>query len=396
MFKNIEMAPADPILGLTDAFKKDTSSGKINLGVGVYKDDTGITPILESVKKAEKIIYAEEKTKSYLGIAGTEEFGKLVRELIFTKESKVIKENRAVTVQSPGGTGALRIAADFIHKFLPNAKIWLSNPTWANHNKVFNAAGIETSSYTYYNTETKGLNFDGMIEDLSKIPAGDVVLIHACCHNPTGVDIASEQWAKVAEISKQQGFLVLFDFAYQGFGHGIDEDAVGIRLFASKIRNFMVANSFSKNFGLYNERIGSLTVVTDTDTEAKNVFSQLKICVRGNFSNPPAHGSSIVTKILSDPYLYELWKNEVTAMRNRINSNRTILVDTLKAKGIKQDFNFINKQRGMFSYTGLTKEQVLELRNKFSVYMVNSGRISLAGLSSKNIDAFCEAVAEVL
>ncbi|HJO95208.1 MAG TPA: amino acid aminotransferase [Victivallales bacterium] len=396
MFENIEMAPADSILGLTDAFKKDTSSNKINLGVGVYKDDTGITPILESVKKAEKVIYDQENSKSYLGIAGTEEYGKLVRELIFTKESKVLEENRAVTVQSPGGTGALRIAADFIHKFLPDAKLWLSNPTWANHNAVFSAAGIETDTYTYYDTETKGLNFEGMIQDLSTIPAKDVVLIHACCHNPTGVDIAPDQWGKVAEVAKQQGFLVLFDFAYQGFGNGIDEDAVGIRLFADKIKNFMVANSFSKNFGLYNERIGALTVVADTEQEAKNVFSQLKVCVRSNFSNPPAHGSSIVSKILSDPYLYELWKHEVTEMRNRINSNRSVLVETLKSKGVKHDFDFINKQRGMFSYTGLTKDQVLELRNKFSVYMVNSGRISLAGINNKNLDAFCEAVAKVL
>ena len=396
MFKNITMAPADPILGLTDAFKKDTNSEKINLGVGVYKDEAGITPILKSVKQAEELILKEETTKSYLSIQGTPEYGKCVRELIFGKDSEVLASNRAVSVQSPGGTGALRIAADFIHKFLPKSKIWISNPTWANHNQVFNAAGLEICKYNYYDSSINGLNFDKMLESLSTVEAGDVVLLHACCHNPTGVDVTPEQWKQLADITVKQGFLPLFDFAYQGFGNGLDEDAFGIRYFAEKVKNFFVANSFSKNFGLYNERVGSLTLVAENADEASKAFSQMKICVRANFSNPPAHGAAIVTKILSTPELHKLWISEVTEMRERINGYRGKFVAALKAKGVKQNFDFIKEQRGMFSYTGLAVEEVLELRNDYSIYFVNSGRISLAGINGKNIDRLCQSFAEVL
>ena len=396
MFENITMAPADPILGLTDAFKKETNPEKINLGVGVYRDEAGSTPILKSVKQAEKILLEEETTKSYLSIQGTPEYGKCVRELIFGKDNEVLTSKRAVTVQAPGGTGALRIAGDFIHKFLPNAKVWLSNPTWANHNKVFEAAGLKVASYDYYDSTINGLNFEKMLASLSKAAPGDVVLLHACCHNPTGVDVSPSQWEQLADIVEKQKLLPLFDFAYQGFGNGLDEDAFGIRTFAKRIKNFFVANSFSKNFGLYNERVGGLTLVTETAEKAEKAFSQMKICVRANFSNPPAHGAAIVTKILSTPELYKLWVSEVTEMRERINGYREKFVATLKEKGVKQSFAFIKEQHGMFSYTGLSLEQVLKLRNKYAIYFTNSGRISLAGINSKNIDRLCQSFAEVL
>ena len=396
MFENITMAPADPILGLTEAFKKDKNPDKVNLGVGVYKDEAGITPILESVKQAEELIFGEEITKSYLGIPGSPEYGKCARELIFGKNSEVLVSERAVSVQSPGGTGALRVAADFVHKFSPKAKVWLSNPTWANHNQVFAAAGLETHKYAYYDNSINGLNFEKMIGSLSEAKAGDVVLLHTCCHNPTGVDLKPEQWSKLADIVKQQKLLPLFDFAYQGFGDGLGEDAFAIRHFAEKIETFFVANSFSKNFGLYNERVGALTFVAEDMDKANVAFSQLKICVRANFSNPPAHGAAIVTKILTSPSLYEIWVKEVAEMRERIKKYREIFVSTLKAKGVKQDFDFIKEQRGMFSYTGLSVDQVLKLRSDYAIYFMDSGRINLAGFNEKNIDRVCQAFAEVL
>lgn len=396
MFEHVEKAPADPILGLNEAFKNETSPNKINLGVGVYKNENGDTPILECVKKAEKIILEREKTKSYLSIQGSDEYANIVKELIFGKENPVLTANRAATVQSLGGTGALRIAADFIHKFLPKAKVWLSDPTWENHKQIFNYSGIETVFYPYYNAKTKWLCFDGLVEALLKVPSTDVVLFHACCHNPTGVDISKEQWETVAKIVSARGFLVLFDFAYQGLGNGLDKDAFAIRLFADRIKNFMVSNSFSKNFGLYNERVGALTVVTENSDIAETILSQLKICIRANYSNPPAHGSSIITTIMSDPELNKLWLAELTEMRGRIQNYRQKLVNALKEKGVKQNFDFIMKQRGMFSYTGLTPEQVNTLREKYALYMVNNGRINLAGINSKNIDKIAQFISEVL
>lgn len=396
MFEKIEMAPADPILGLTDAFKKDINPAKINLGVGVYKNDDGVTPILATVKEAEKRILESETTKSYLSIQGSPEYGKCVRELIFGKDSEVLASNRAVTIQGAGGTGSLRVAADFLHKFFPNSKIWLSKPTWANHHQVFTAAKVEINEYPYYDKAIKGLNWDKMIESLSQVPKDDIVLFHACCHNPTGADISCEQWDILADMAKKQGFIPLFDFAYQGFGKGLNEDAYAIRTFAKKIKSFFVANSFSKNFGLYNERIGALTLVADNKEEAAAAFSQIKICVRANISNPPAHGAAIVTTILTDPELYSQWVKEVAEMRRRIRNFRELFVAKLKEYGVKQNFEFIKEQKGMFSYTGLELEQVLKLRNDYAIYFVNSGRISLAGINSKNIDRLCKSFAEVL
>ena len=396
MFEKIEMAPADPILGLTDAFKKESNPNKVNLGVGVYKDEEGKTPILNSVKAAEKIILADEKTKSYLPIDGSPEYRKLVQTLILGNDSDIIKSNRIAAVQTPGGTGGLKVAADFIKKFFPDSKIWLSNPTWANHNKVFNSAGIKTESYSYYNSKTNSLDFDAMYKDLSKLSDKDIVLIHACCHNPTGADISPIQWKKLATLASKQGFIPFFDFAYQGFGNGIEEDAKGIRIFADKVESFIVANSFSKNFGLYNERIGTLSIITDTKDKAEKVLSQLKICVRTNYSNPPSHGASIVATILSNSDLRTVWECEVKEMRDRINTYRGIFIENLKVQGCTRNFDFIKNQRGMFSYTGLTKEKVLELRAKYAIYFVNSGRINLAGLNGDNIDYICKAFADVL
>lgn len=396
MFQHITKAPADPILGLNDAFKNETSPNKINLGVGVYKTETGDTPILDCVKKAEKIILEKEKTKSYLGIHGTDEYVKIVKELVFGKDSQLIAAKRIATVQSPGGTGALRIGADFIKKFFPKANIWISNPTWENHRQLFGEAGLKVHDYPYYCPKTKWLDFEGMKKTLSSVPSTDVVLLHACCHNPTGIDLTKDQWDEIAKIAIERGFIVFFDFAYQGFGNGLDEDAYAVRLFAGKIKNFFVSNSFSKNFGVYNERVGALSVVTETADEADKVFSQLKICVRVNYSNPPGHGSSIVTTILSDGELTKLWIKEVADMRERILAYRLKVVEAIKGKGVKQDFSYIAKQRGMFSYTGLNPDQVQELREKYAIYMVNTGRINLAGLNAKNLDAVAQAIASVV
>ena len=396
MFEKIELAQADPILGLNDAFKKDPNPGKINLGVGVYKTEEGDTPVLECVKKAEKIILDTEKTKNYLGIQGIDEYCSLVRELVFGKSSEILNAKRAVTAQTPGGTGALHVAADFIHKFFPQAKIWISDPTWENHVKIFSSVGIETQTYPYYDPSLKGLNFEKFKNTISEVPREDVVLFHACCHNPTGTDFSGTQWQEIANIAAKKGFSVLFDFAYQGFGNGLDEDATGIRIFTEKNKNFFVATSYSKNFGVYNERAGALTVVAESSTQADHVLSQLKLCARTNYSNPPAHGATIVTTILLSPELRNLWEKEVSEMRNRINNYRKLFVETLKTKSVKQDFSFIINQRGMFSYTGLTKEQVAKLRDKYAIYMVSSGRINVAGLNKKNIGKVCDAIADVL
>ena len=396
MFEKIEMAPADPILGLTDSFKKESNPDKVNLGVGVYKDEEGKTPILNSVKAAEKIILEEEKTKSYLPIDGSPKYKKLVQELLFGEESELISTERIATVQTPGGTGGLKVAADFLKKFYPNAKIWLSDPTWANHGKIFNSAGLETESYPYYDKETKLLNFDGMYKKLSSLSENDIVLFHACCHNPTGVDISQDQWKKLASLANKCKFLPFFDFAYQGFGNGIDEDAGGLRIFADKVDSFLVANSFSKNFGLYNERIGALSAIAKDDDKAKKVLSQLKICARTNYSNPPSHGASIVSTILDSQDLKMVWIGEVKEMCDRINSFRKLLVENLKNHGCSIDFSFMNTQKGMFSYTGLSKEKVRELRSKYAIYFVDSGRINVAGLNNENIDYVCKAFADVL
>ena len=376
-FDKIEAAPADPILGLTEEFRNDTKPNKINLGVGVYKNDAGETPVLKTVKKAEKIILDTEKTKSYLSIPGTPEYGRLVQGLVFGEGDEIVVSKRACTAQAPGGTGALRVGADFLIQQKIANKIWISNPTWVNHFKVFGAAGFETAQYNYYNPTTHGLDFEGMKQSLRQAKAGDVVLLHGCCHNPTGIDPKPEQWEELAKLTAELNLLPFFDFAYQGFGNGVNEDAVGIRTFAKYHKEFLVASSFSKNFGLYNERIGAITVVNADAEQCAKSFSQLKIAIRANYSNPPAHGAKIVETILSNPELRAEWENEVKEMRERIKTMRNLLVT-------------------MFSFSGLNKEQVNKLKTQFGVYIVGSGRISVAGITTHNIDALCTAIAGVL
>ena len=375
-FDKIVAAPADPILGLTEEFKNDTRANKINLGVGIYKTNEGVTPVLKCVKKAEEIIFKNETTKSYLPIVGTPEYGRLVRELLFGKDSEVIAHDRARTVQGPGGTGSLRIGADFLKQQNVTTKVWISDPTWANHFQVFGKAGIETAKYKYYDATTHGLDFEGMKASLKSANAGDAVLLHACCHNPTGIDPTPAQWEELAKLVAELKLIPFFDFAYQGFGNGIEEDAFGVRTFLKYNQEVLIANSFSKNFGLYNERIGALTIVSADKETADRVFSQMKIAVRANFSNPPAHGANIVTTILSNPELRQMWEDEVKEMRDRIKEMRELFVAKLSALGVKADFSFISQQYGMFSFSGLTKEQVARLKEEFGIYIVGSGRIS--------------------
>lgn len=396
MFEKIIAAPADPILGLADSFRSDPRENKINLGIGVYKDETGKTPVLTTVKKAEKYLLENETTKNYLPISGIPEFGNVTQALLFGEQHPIISEKRARTAQAPGGTGALRIAADFIAQQTTAKRVWISNPTWPNHNNIFQTAGLEICNYDYYDAENRGLDFEGMLTSLAKAQAGDVVLFHGCCHNPSGIDPTEEQWRQLAELSAEKGWLPVFDFAYQGFARGLQEDAQGLRLFAEKNPELIVASSYSKNFGLYNERVGACTIVTKDSDTAEKAFSQAKAIIRANYSNPPAHGASVVTTILSNPELKEEWIEELTTMRERIQRMRQLLVTTLQEKGAKQDFSFIIDQNGMFSFSGLNKEQVERLRAEYGIYIVGSGRINVAGLTLENMVPLCEAIVAVL
>jgi len=396
MWQKVEAAPADSILGLTEAFKKDENPKKVNLGVGVYKDEQGNTPILPSVKAAEKLILEREKSKSYLPIPGDPVFANEVQKLLFGENSSIISDKKAVTAHAPGGTGALRVGGELLKKFKPGAKVWLSKPTWANHRGVFAAAGFELAEYTYYDAATKAVDFAGMKESLQQIPAGDIVLLHACCHNPSGVDLSSAQWQEVAAIGKEKGWTPFLDFAYQGFGDGIEEDRAGVEAFAATGCDFFVASSYSKNFGLYNERTGALTVISPTAAEAVVALSHLKVAIRVIYSNPPAHGGLVVATVLSDAGLKKQWVGEVAEMRQRIKDMRKALVDGLASRGVKEDFSYIIQQRGMFSFSGLSDDMVQWLRANKSIYVVGGGRINLAGLTKANIDYVCDSIAEGL
>ncbi len=396
MWKNIQPAPPDSILGLTEQFKKDQNPAKVNLGVGVYKDNDGNTPILGAVKKAEQALLASQTTKSYLPISGDPAYAKAVRKLIFGENSDVLSSSRAVTVHAPGGTGALKVGADLLKRFKPQARVWVSSPTWANHNGIFGDAGFEIDSYIYYNPESKGLDFDLMLADLNKVPAGDIVVLHTCCHNPSGVDLNEKQWDEVVRVAKQQGWIPFLDFAYQGFGTGVEEDRYAVERFGASGIDFLVASSFSKNFGLYNERTGALTVVCPCAEEAAVAMSHLKTVIRTNYSNPPAHGGQVATIILEDPELYGQWLTELASMRDRIKDMRSALVKGLADCGVPGDFSFIERQRGMFSFSGLSDEVVQWLRTEKGVYMVGGGRINLAGLTTDNIDYVCKSIAEAM
>jgi aspartate/tyrosine/aromatic aminotransferase len=396
MFQTMEMAPPDAILGLTEAFKKDTNPNKINLSVGVYQDSSGKTPILDVVKQAETRLLDEEQNKSYLGIDGLPAYGAQVRALLFGADHPLVKANRAVTAQTPGGTGALRVAADFLKQKVGTGRIWCSKPTWANHPSVFKAAGLEVATYPYLDEAGSGLDFEAMMSAIKEIPAGDAICLHACCHNPTGVDPSVNQWREIGDVLQQQGVLPLVDFAYQGFAEGLEEDASGLRMLAELCPEMLVCSSFSKNFGLYGERVGAMTAVAESEDAAKVVLSHVKICIRTNYSNPPKHGGAIVATVLDDPELRAKWIVELAEMRERIRNMRKLFVDTLKAKGVEQDFSFIPRQRGMFSFSGLTPVHVDALRNRYSIYIVGSGRINVAGMTEANMDTLCDAIKAVL
>ncbi|WP_136799328.1 aromatic amino acid transaminase [Desulfosediminicola ganghwensis] len=396
MWKNIEAAPADSILGLTEAFKNDSNPAKVNLGVGVYKDDAGNTPILGSVKAAERILVEKETTKSYLPISGDPGYGAAVQKLLFGENSEVITSGRAATVHAPGGTGALRVGAELLKKFKKQAKVWISKPTWANHKGIFSAAGFELAEYAYYDAATMSLDFDAMLASLETVPAGDVVLLHACCHNPSGVDLNEEQWSKVVALGKEKGWVPFLDFAYQGFGAGVEADRYAVEQFAAAGVDFFVASSFSKNFGLYNERTGALTLISPTKEESQVAMSHLKSTVRVIYSNPPAHGGLVAATILADAALYDQWIGELDEMRDRIVAMRSALVEGLAARGVERDFSFIKEQRGMFSFSGLSDDIVSWLRDNKAIYVVGGGRINLAGLTTGNIDYVCDSIAEAL
>ncbi len=396
MFETIEMAPADPILGLGEAFQKDERPTKINLSVGVYQDEHGRTPVLGSVKQAEQRLWQQEQTKSYLPIAGSAAYDRYVQELLFGAADPLVASGRAATVQSPGGTGALRVAADFIRRRFPTATVWCSDPTWANHPKIFEAAGLSVGIYPYLDRASNQVDFGGMLAQLEQLPAGDVVLLHACCHNPSGVDPTLEQWDQIAACLARRKLLPLLDFAYQGFGDGLEEDAQGLRRLAVAVDEFLVASSFSKNFGLYRERVGAMTAVARDASAAQAVLSHLKATIRANYSNPPAHGAAIVETILGDASLRNQWQQELTAMRQRIHAMRQEFVAGVKRTAPAHDFSFLLRQRGMFSFSGLTPTQVDRLRDEHAIYLVRSGRINVAGITPQNVEQLCQAVAAVL
>ncbi len=396
MFASLKALPADPILGLSIKYRADTNPNKIDLGVGVYKNEAGDTTVLNSVKKAEKFRLENELTKTYIGGTGSSSFNEEMTKLIFGPHHKVLLENRVKTVSTPGGTGALRIAADFISRCKKGAKIWLSNPTWANHNAVFSAAGLDIQEYPYYDYENKTLDFDAMLSTLKTASADDFVLLHACCHNPSGMDLSQEQWQQIAQVAKDVGFTPLIDMAYQGFGDGLEEDAYGVRLMADTVNDMILCSSCSKNFGLYRERIGACTVIGETAATTDVALSVVLNVARALYSMPPAHGAAIVETILTSDELRQEWYEELAQMRNRINSNRTVIVDKLIEKGVTRDFSFIANQKGMFSFLGITPEQVQQLQDEYSIYMVGSSRMSIAGIAPSNVDYLAESIAKVL
>ncbi|MDL5037764.1 amino acid aminotransferase [Comamonas resistens] len=396
LFTAVEMAPRDPILGLNEQFAADANPNKVNLGVGVYFDDNGKLPLLECVQAAEKAMMEKPTARGYLPIDGIAAYDNGVKALVFGAESDVVKSGRVATVQAIGGTGGLKIGADFLKKLNPNAKVLISNPSWENHKAIFTNAGFEVGTYAYYDAATRSIDFAGMLADLNAAAAGTVVVLHACCHNPTGYDITAAQWDEVIAVVKAKGLIPFLDMAYQGFGHGIAEDGAVIGKFVAAGLDIFVSTSFSKSFSLYGERVGALSVVASDKEEAARVLSQLKIVIRTNYSNPPTHGGAVVAAVLNNPELHALWEKELGEMRVRIKAMRQKLVDGLKAAGVQQDMSFITTQIGMFSYSGLSKDQMVRLRSEFGVYGTDTGRMCVAALNSKNIDYVCKAIAAVI
>jgi aromatic-amino-acid transaminase len=395
-FSAIPMAARDPILGLTEAFVADPRPNKVNLGVGVYYDDEGKIPLLEAVRKAEALRLEKSPPRGYVPIDGLVPYNQAVQGLLFGAESPLVTGKRVATVQALGGTGALRVGADLVRRFVPGAQVWISDPSWENHRALFESAGFEVNTYPYYDPATHGVRFDEMLAAFRALPAGSVVVLHACCHNPTGVDLTADQWQQVVEACKARELVPFLDIAYQGFGEGIDADAAAVRLFAQSGMDFLVSSSFSKSFSLYGERVGALSVVAKDKDEAARVLSQLKRVVRTNYSSPPTHGGSVVATVLATPELRALWERELAGMRDRIRAMRTGLVQKLAERGVKRDFTFVTRQRGMFSYSGLTSAQVDRLREDHAIYAIGTGRICLAALNSRNIDAVADAIVKVL
>ena len=395
-FSQITLAPADPILGLTEAFVADKNPKKVNLGVGVYQDGAGKVPVLAVVREAEKIWFDKEDSKSYLPIDGVPAYRKEVQELLLGAGSELIASGRVVTAQALGGTGALKLGADFLKRFLPTSELYISSPSWENHRAVFETAGFVVKEYPYYSAENHGLDFAAMKASLASLPAKSIVLLHACCHNPTGVDLSAAQWDEVVSVVREHDLVPFVDFAYQGFGEGIEQDAVAVRAFTRAGLPCVISSSFSKSFSLYRERVGAITFVTADADEAKRVTSQLKRTVRTNYSSPSSHGGQVVALVLGNADLRKKWENELTEMRSRIQKMRMLFVQRLKARGITRDFSFIERQCGMFSYSGLELERVRRLRAEFGLYIVDSGRICVAALNENNLDYVTEAIAQVL
>ncbi|MDM0105753.1 amino acid aminotransferase [Variovorax sp. J22R24] len=396
MFTAVEMAPRDPILGLNEQYAADSNPNKVNLGVGVYYDDNGKLPLLSCVQAAEADMMKAPSARGYLPIDGIAAYDNAVKGLVFGADSEPVNSGRVATIQAIGGTGGLKVGADFLKKLNPSATVLISDPSWENHRALFTNAGFEVESYPYYDAAKRGIDFEGMLGALKAAPAGTIVVLHACCHNPTGYDITAAQWDQVIATVKAGNLTPFLDMAYQGFGHGIAEDGAVIGKFVEAGLTFFVSTSFSKSFSLYGERVGALSVLCESKEEAARVLSQLKIAIRTNYSNPPIHGGAVVAAVLNDPARRAVWEKELAEMRVRIKAMRQKLVDGLKSAGVKQDMSFITTQIGMFSYSGLTKDQMVRLREEFGVYGTDTGRMCVAALNSKNIDYVCQSIAKVL
>ncbi len=396
IFAAVEMAPRDPILGLNEAFAADNRAEKVNLGVGVYYDDSGKIPLLAAVRTAEKARLEAMPPRGYQPIEGAATYNSAVQNLLLGKDSALLAKGQVVTIEALGGTGALKVGADYLKRLLPGATVFISDPSWENHRALFESAGFPVENYPYYDPATRGVNFAAMKAKLDGLQPGSIIVLHACCHNPTGADLSDTQWDEVVAVCRQRGLVPFLDMAYQGFADGIEADAVAVRAFSASGLQFLVSSSFSKSFSLYGERVGALSIVTASKDEAGRVLSQVKRVIRTNYSNPPIHGGAIVAAVLNSPELRQMWEDELAGMRDRIREMRTGLVGQLEAEGVAQDFSFVIKQRGMFSYTGLTVEQVERLKNDFGIYAVSTGRICLAALNSKNIGYVARAIAQVV
>lgn len=396
LFAAVEMAPRDPILGLNEAYNADTRSNKVNLGVGVFFDDNGKIPLLAAVKSAEKARLETMPARGYQPIEGLAAYNQAVQTLLFGADSPLLSAGRVVTIEALGGTGALKVGADYLKRLLPATKVYISDPSWENHRALFESAGFPVETYPYYEPSTRGVNFADLKATLNDLPAGSIIVLHACCHNPTGADLSAAQWRELVEVCTTRQLVPFLDMAYQGFADGVEADAIAPRLFADSGLSFFVSSSFSKSFSLYGERVGALSIVTANKGESARVLSQVKRVIRTNYSNPPTHGGAVVAAVLSDPQLRKMWDDELAGMRERIRAMRTSLVAKLQERGVKQDFSFITQQRGMFSYTGLSAAQVERLREEFGIYAVSTGRICLAALNTRNIDYVADAIAAVV